>query len=266
MTEALDACGLTCQAFLFSARGPFRLGQVVFENRPGHFSQKQWAIIGQMVQQAATAMLTRGRLPGSRGTHLSFPTSAGLSPEAISYLRLKIARRVTTRRNGPIALDEFEEEASLRVLDFLSCERVMGVNPFEIRNSLPLARCLNDEWTRHLTVANSSLGRASFHCRTEKDSASIGAPGSATAFAPSWMNRMLAWIFARANISPFARTTAQHQLRVLFGHCAPGGPPRHITLAAVENLQVKAADLARKSRLVSTKFWHKVDCSPSLSR
>src|SRR5256885_482336 len=124
-----------------SLRGArFRLGdRLVFENTTWTLHRdEQWAIIGSNGSgKSVLADALRGRLPIVQGELLyHFRPSSGLSPEeAIGHVAFESRK---SEVHGAVVQSRwmsFEQESSLRVKDFLSYDRTMEINPFEISNS-----------------------------------------------------------------------------------------------------------------------------------
>ncbi len=123
--------------FLSLKDATFRLGdRLVFENSTLTFHRnEQWAIIGPNGSgKSVLADALRGRLPllhGELRYHFSPPP--GLSPEeTIGHVAFEDRK---SEIHGTVVQSRWtrsEEEGSLLVSDFLSYERVMEINPFEV--------------------------------------------------------------------------------------------------------------------------------------
>jgi molybdate transport system ATP-binding protein len=123
--------------FLSVQDASFRLGdRFVFENLSWDFRRnQQWALIGPNGSgKSVLADALRGRLPLVRGElHYHFRPPKGLSPEeAIGHVAFEDRK---SEVHGTVVQSRwisFEEESSLLVRDFLSYDRVMEINPFEV--------------------------------------------------------------------------------------------------------------------------------------
>ncbi len=115
----------------------FRLGdRLVFENTSWTFHRhEQWAIIGANGSgKSILADGLRGRLPLVHGDlRYHFQAHPGLAPEdSIGHVAFEDRKSELHGTVVQSRWNSFEEEASLPVRDFLSYERVMEVNPFEV--------------------------------------------------------------------------------------------------------------------------------------
>jgi molybdate transport system ATP-binding protein len=125
--------------FLSIRKVSFRLGdRFVFRNTSWVFRRNEhWAIIGANGSgKSLLAEALLGRLPLVQGElKYHFRTPSGLMPEeAVGLLsfedrRLDLQEMVVQSRWNSI-----EEENALLVRDFLSYEKVMEINPFEVRD------------------------------------------------------------------------------------------------------------------------------------
>ncbi len=123
--------------FLALQEATFRLGdRLVFEQTTWTLHEgEQWAIIGPNGSgKSILADGLRGRLPLVHGDlRYHFRPPNGLVPEdAIGHVAFEDRK---SELHGTVVQSRwtsFEEEASLRVADFLSYERVMEINPFEV--------------------------------------------------------------------------------------------------------------------------------------
>jgi molybdate transport system ATP-binding protein len=123
--------------FLSLQNATFRLGdRLVFENFTWTFYRhQQWAIIGPNGSgKSILADALRGCLPLVHGElRYHFKSLSDLSPEeSIGQVAFEDRK---SELHGSVVQSRwasFEEEASSLVADFLSYERVMDVNPFEV--------------------------------------------------------------------------------------------------------------------------------------
>jgi molybdate transport system ATP-binding protein len=123
----------------------FRLGdRLVFENTIWTLhGDEQWAIIGPNGSgKTLLADALRGRLPVIQGElRYHFRPTKGQSPEdAIGHVAFEDRKSEVHGTVIQSRWTSFEEEASLRVGEFLSFERVMEVNPFEVSSNHGSAR------------------------------------------------------------------------------------------------------------------------------
>jgi molybdate transport system ATP-binding protein len=131
--------------FLSLRDAAFRLGdRVVFENLNWQFNRgEQWAIIGPNGSgKSVFGDAIRGRVPLVQGElRYHFRPPPGLSPEeAIGHVAFEDRK---SELHGAVVQSRwtsFEEEASISVRDFLSYDRVMEINPFEVTSRHKLAR------------------------------------------------------------------------------------------------------------------------------
>ncbi len=139
--------------FLSLTDGTFRLGdRLIFENTSWTFHRhEQWAIVG--ANGSGKSLLAdglRGRLPLVGGElRYHFQPPEGLMAEAaiahVSFERRKLDLGDVV---GQSRWNSMEEEAALAVKVFLSYERVMDVNPFEVTNRHQRARLLFEKRQR----------------------------------------------------------------------------------------------------------------------
>jgi molybdate transport system ATP-binding protein len=141
----------------------------------------------------------------------------------------------------------FEEEASLRVDDFLSYDRVMGVNPFEINPAQSAARPL---FERRMRRAAALLQIRPFWTRTLLSLSHGERQRVQLARALAQPQRLLILdepyvgldVRMREYFHRLLERLLSTELRVLLVTARPEDLPPHIThLLKVENLQVKAA-------------------------
>jgi molybdate transport system ATP-binding protein len=131
--------------FLSLQQASFRLGErLVFENTSWTFHRgEQWALTGPNGSgKSLLADGVRGRLPLVGGDlRYNFRTPEGLSPEElIGHVAFETRKADVRETIVQSRWNSLEEQASLRVCDFLSYERVMGVNPFEVTGRHDAAR------------------------------------------------------------------------------------------------------------------------------
>ncbi len=125
------------QPFLSLRDGAFRLGdRIVFERTTWVFHrQEHWAIIG--ANGSGKSLLgdaLRGRLPLVHGElNYHFRPPPGLAPEeAISHVSFEDRKAEVHDTVVQSRWNSLEEEGASLVRDFLSYERVMDINPFEV--------------------------------------------------------------------------------------------------------------------------------------
>lgn len=131
--------------FLSLHDATFRLGdRLVFERTNWQFHQgEQWAIVGANGSgKSILADGLRGRLPlvyGELRYHFRPPKKLS-HEEAIGHVAFEDRKSELHGAVVQSRWDSFEEEAALSVGEFLSYERVMEVNPFEVDSRHKLAR------------------------------------------------------------------------------------------------------------------------------
>jgi molybdate transport system ATP-binding protein len=123
--------------FLGLDNASFRLGdRLVFENTSLKFGRDQhWAVIGPNGSgKSLFSDALRGRLPVVQGElNFHFKPPAGLSnEECIGHVSFEDRKTNIHDTVVQSRWNSFEEEGALTVREFLSYERVMDVNPFEI--------------------------------------------------------------------------------------------------------------------------------------
>jgi molybdate transport system ATP-binding protein len=123
--------------FLSLENATFRLGdRLIFENTSWAYQRhQQWAIIGPNGSgKSVLADGLRGRIPLVQGDmRYHFRPPRGLSgEEAIGHVAFEDRKSEVHGMVVQSRWTSFEEEGSLLVQDFLSYERVMEVNPFEV--------------------------------------------------------------------------------------------------------------------------------------
>ena len=123
--------------FLSLDRAAFRLGErLVFEGTSWVFHRDEhWAILGANASgKSLLAEAVRGRLPLAQGElHYHFRAPPGFTPEeAIGHVSFETRKGEAHDAVMQSRWNSVEEEGALRVRDFLSYERVMEANPFEV--------------------------------------------------------------------------------------------------------------------------------------
>jgi molybdate transport system ATP-binding protein len=131
--------------FLSIRDATFRLGdRLVFENSNWTFRHgEQWAIIGpNAAGKSIFADCLRGILPlvhGELSYHFKPPPNLSLE-EAIGHVAFEDRKSEVHGAVVQSRWTSFEQDASLQVHEFLSYERVMNVNPFEVSRNHATAR------------------------------------------------------------------------------------------------------------------------------
>jgi len=133
------------QPFLSLRDATFRLGdRLVFEHTTWAFQRPEhWAILGANGSgKSLLADALRGRLPLVRGElHYHFHPPSGLaSEEAISHVSFEDRKAEVHDTVVQSRWNSLEEEGASLVRDFLSYERVMEINPFEVTTRHDRAR------------------------------------------------------------------------------------------------------------------------------
>lgn len=142
--------------FLSLRQATFRLGdRLVFENTNWNLNRdEQWAIIGTNGSgKSVLADALRGRLPLVQGElSYHFRPPPHLSPEeTIGHVAFEDRK---SEIHGEVVQSRwmsFEQEAAMSVADFLSYERVMEVNPFEVDPRHTVARAQFERRLRRAT-------------------------------------------------------------------------------------------------------------------
>src|SRR5437879_4506970 len=123
--------------FLSLTDATFRLGdRLVFENTSLDLSRSQhWAVVGRNGSgKSLFGDALRGRLPlvhGDLEYHFKPPT--GLShEECIGHVSFEDRKSNVHETVVQSRWNSFEESGALTVREFLSYERVMGINPFDV--------------------------------------------------------------------------------------------------------------------------------------
>ena len=141
------------QPFLSLKDATFRLGdRLVFENTSWVFERRQqWAIIGGNGSgKSLLGDALRGRLPLVHGElRYHFKAPPGSAPEErighVSFAERTAAVHETVVQSR---WDSIEDDGALSVAGFLSYERVMEINPYEINEQHEEARQLFDRRRR----------------------------------------------------------------------------------------------------------------------
>jgi molybdate transport system ATP-binding protein len=156
------------QPFLSVRDGAFRLGErIVFPRTNWVFARHEhWAILGANGSgKSLLADALRGLLPLVHGElRYHFRPPPGLAPEeAISHVSFEDRKAEVHDTVVQSRWNSLEEEGASLVRDFLSYEKVMDFNPFEVTNRHRQARPQFDRRMRHavaLLQVASFLGRA----------------------------------------------------------------------------------------------------------
>ena len=156
------------QPFLSLLDAAFRLGdRLVFEDTSWVFRRpEQWAILGANGSgKSLLADALRGRLPLVQGElRYHFQPPPGLSPEeAISHVSFEDRKAEVHDTVVQSRWNSLEEEGGSLVRDYLSYERVMDVNPFEVTARHRQAR---PRFERRMRRAVALLQAAPFLDRT----------------------------------------------------------------------------------------------------
>ena len=133
------------QPFLSLRDGAFRLGdRIVFEHTTWVFQRHEhWAIVGANSSgKSLLADAVRGRLPLVHGElRYHFRPPPGLSlEEAISRVSFEARKAEVHATVVQSRWNSLEEEGALLAREFLSYERVMDINPFEVTSRYHKAR------------------------------------------------------------------------------------------------------------------------------
>src|ERR1035438_8871083 len=156
------------QPFLSLQDAAFRLGdRLVFERTSWVFRRaEQWAILGANGSgKSLLADALRGRLPLVQGElRYHFQPPPGLTPEeAISHVSFEDRKAEVHDTVVQSRWNSLEEEGGSLVRDYLSYERVMDVNPFEVTARHRQAR---PRFERRMRRAVALLQAARFLDRT----------------------------------------------------------------------------------------------------
>lgn len=141
----MTSADLGHRPFLSLHNAAFRLGdRIVFAGTSWTFHRdEQWAVLGPNGSgKSLLVEALRGRLPVVQGElTYHFRPAPGSSPQdAIGVVAFE-NRKLDLRDAGVQSRwNSLEEEGALRVRDFLSYERVMDVNPFEVTDRHDRAR------------------------------------------------------------------------------------------------------------------------------
>jgi molybdate transport system ATP-binding protein len=133
------------QPFLSLRNGAFRLGdRIVFEHTTWVFHRHEhWAIIGANGSgKTLLADALRGGLPLVRGELLYHfrPPRGSTHEEAISHVSFEDRKADVHDTVVQSRWNSLEEEGAMPVRDYLSYERVMEINPFEVSRRQGKAR------------------------------------------------------------------------------------------------------------------------------
>jgi molybdate transport system ATP-binding protein len=238
--------------FLSIQDATFRLGdRLVFEQTTWTLHEgEQWAIIGPNGSgKSVLADGLRGRLPLVHGDlcyHFRPPN--GLAPEeAIGHVAFEDRK---SELHGTVVQSRwtsFEEEASLRVADFLSYERVMEVNPFEVTIGHKSRRL---QFERRLSKALRLLRIKPFLPRTLLSLSNGERQRIQLARALALPLKLLILdepyvgldVAAREYFHRVVETLLKTRLRILLVTTRTEDLPRHVThLLRLENCRVAAA-------------------------
>jgi molybdate transport system ATP-binding protein len=156
------------QPFLSLQDAAFRLGdRLVFEHTSWVFRRPEhWAILGANGSgKSLLADALRGRLPLVHGElRYHFQPPPGLSPEeAISHVSFEDRKAEVHDTVVQSRWNSLEEEGASLVRDYLSYERVMDINPFEVTARHRQAR---PRFERRMRRAVTLLDAAPFLDRT----------------------------------------------------------------------------------------------------
>jgi molybdate transport system ATP-binding protein len=142
MTKQMPVCQ---RPFISLTNATFRLGdRLVFENTSLPFDRnEQWAVIGANGSgKSLFGDALRGRLPLAHGDlKYHFKPPAGLShEECIGHVSFEDRKANVHDTVVQSRWNSFEEQGALTVREFLSYERVMEINPFEVSADHPKAK------------------------------------------------------------------------------------------------------------------------------
>ena len=148
--------------FLSLQDATFRLGdRLAFKDTDWCFGRgEHWGIVGPNGSgKSLLADALRGRLPLVRGElRYHFRPPEGLTPEdSIGHVSFEDRRAEVHETVVQSRWNSIEEEQSLRVRDFLSYERVMEINPYEVTRGHAPARA-RFERRQHRAVALLGIG------------------------------------------------------------------------------------------------------------
>lgn len=238
--------------FLSLQDATFRLGdRLVFEHTTWTLHEgEQWAIIGP--NGSGKSILVdglRGRLPLVHGDlRYHFRPPNGLVPEdAIGHVAFEDRK---SELHGTVVQSRwtsFEEEASLRVSEFLSYERVMDINPFEVSSGHKSRRL---QFERRLSKALRLLRIKPFLPRTLLSLSNGERQRVQLARALALPLRLLILDEPYLGLDASAReyfhrvleTLLKTRLRILLITTRTADLPRHVThLLLLENCRVTAA-------------------------
>jgi molybdate transport system ATP-binding protein len=232
----------------------FRLGdRLIFENSTWIFHRhEQWAIIGSNGSgKSVLADCLRGRLPLVHGElRYHFRPPAHLShEEAIGHVAFEDRKSELHGTVVQSRWNSFEEEASVRVADFLSYDLVMDVNPFEVTQNHAVDR---PRFVRRIRQAISLLQIKSFLTRTLLSLSNGERQRIELARALAHPSRLLILdepyigldAATRKRFHSVLERLLETRLRVLLITTRVDDLPRHVThLLRVENCRIVAAGL-----------------------
>jgi len=154
--------------FLALVHASFRLGdRIVFEDTSLTIDRdQQWAVIG--VNGSGKSLFgdaLRGRLPLVHGDlQYHFKSPAGLShEECIGHVSFEDRKANVHDMVVQSRWNSFEEEGALTVREFLSYERVMDINPFEVCAEHAKAESAFERRFRRATQTGNNAARAAYH-------------------------------------------------------------------------------------------------------
>ena len=135
---SLRTSGKTKRPFLSLREATFRLGdRLVFANTTWTFSRNEhWAVLGGNGSgKSLFADALRGVVPLVHGElKYSFGTTPGLLPEqVIGHVAFEDRRTDIHETVAQSRWNSIEEDVALQVGDLLAYERVMEINPYEVR-------------------------------------------------------------------------------------------------------------------------------------